>query len=87
MYLWICATVDALVAEQIEGGIPSERIVVGGFSQGGVVSLLTGLTSKRKLAGVIALSCYLAEVPRLEDVCSWIALLQRCSLPMGWAPF
>lgn len=70
-------TVDALVAEQIEGGIPSERIVVGGFSQGGVVSLLTGLTSKRKLAGVIALSCYLAEVPRLEDSITEAGRLMR----------
>lgn len=40
-------------------GVPSERIIVGGFSQGGAVSLLTGLTSPLQLAGVISLSAYM----------------------------
>ena len=54
------AYVDALVREQIAQGIPSEKIVVGGFSQGGVIALTAALRSEVKLAGCVALSTYLA---------------------------
>lgn len=40
-------------------GIPANRILVGGFSQGGALALHTGLTFNQTLAGVIALSCWL----------------------------
>ena len=46
-------------AELTEHKIPSERVIIGGFSQGGAVSLFTGLTIKQKLAGIFGLSCYL----------------------------
>ncbi|GIU19906.1 alpha/beta hydrolase [Shewanella sp. MBTL60-007] len=49
----------ALIEEQIALGIPSENIVLAGFSQGGVMSLYTGLRLPYKLAGIMALSCYL----------------------------
>ncbi len=49
-----------LIEEQIANGISSNRIVLTGFSQGGVLSLYTALRLKHKLAGVVALSCYLA---------------------------
>lgn len=52
-------SVQALIDEQIAAGIPSERIVLAGFSQGGVMSLFTGLRYPQKLAGIMALSCYL----------------------------
>lgn len=52
-------SVLALIDEQIAAGIPSERIVLAGFSQGGVMSLFTGLRYPHKLAGIMALSCYL----------------------------
>lgn len=39
--------------------IPPERIVVGGFSQGGALALLAGLTGEKRLGGVFALSGYL----------------------------
>ena len=42
-----------------EHKIQSERIIIGGFSQGGAVSLFTGLTIKQKLGGIFGLSCYL----------------------------
>lgn len=38
--------------------VPSERVFIGGFSQGGAVSLYHLLTTKTKLAGVISLSSY-----------------------------
>ncbi|GAB1394729.1 alpha/beta hydrolase [Rhodocyclaceae bacterium] len=40
-------------------GIPSDRIFVAGFSQGGAVAYTTGLTHPEQLAGIIALSTYL----------------------------
>lgn len=53
------ATIGQLVAGEVDDGIPSERIVVGGFSQGSVISLLTGLTNERRLAGLVCLSGWL----------------------------
>uniref|UniRef100_A0A8C5NZC5 Acyl-protein thioesterase 1 n=1 Tax=Jaculus jaculus TaxID=51337 RepID=A0A8C5NZC5_JACJA len=49
--------VKALIDQ--ENGIPSNRIILGGFSQGGALSLYTALTTQQKLAGITALSCWL----------------------------
>ena len=54
------AYVDALIREQMAKGIPSEKIIVGGFSQGGVIALTSALRSEVKLGGCVALSTYLA---------------------------
>lgn len=59
--------VHGLVQQELNGtapgldghSIPSSRIVVAGFSQGGAISLLTGLTSPVPLAGIAALSTWL----------------------------
>ena len=51
--------VRALIAREIERGIPSRRIFLAGFSQGGAVAYLTALTHPDPLAGVIALSTYM----------------------------
>ncbi|XP_072590827.1 acyl-protein thioesterase 1 isoform X1 [Vulpes vulpes] len=51
--------VKALIEQEVKNGIPSNRIVLGGFSQGGALSLYTALTTQQKLAGVTALSCWL----------------------------
>jgi phospholipase/carboxylesterase len=59
--------VQALIQEQIDAGIPAEKIVLAGFSQGGVVSLYTGLRYQQKLAGILALSCYLPEGDKLPN--------------------
>ncbi|KAK4247789.1 Phospholipase/carboxylesterase/thioesterase [Corynascus novoguineensis] len=48
-----------LIQKEIDAGIPGDRIVLGGFSQGGAISIFAGLTSKVKLAGIVALSSYL----------------------------
>jgi phospholipase/carboxylesterase len=50
---------QALVRREIEAGIPSERILLAGFSQGGAIALHTGLRYARPLAGILALSTYL----------------------------
>lgn len=51
--------VENLVEKEKNGGISLNRIIVGGFSQGGVIGLLTGLTGKQNVAAVISLSAYL----------------------------
>uniref|UniRef100_A0A4W3HB50 palmitoyl-protein hydrolase n=1 Tax=Callorhinchus milii TaxID=7868 RepID=A0A4W3HB50_CALMI len=52
-------SIKAVIEHEIKNGIPSHRIILGGFSQGGALSLYTALTSHHKLGGVIALSCWL----------------------------
>lgn len=51
--------VQRYVVEQLAQGIPANRIVIAGFSQGGAIALHTGLRYPQRLAGVMALSCYL----------------------------
>ena len=48
-----------IVREEEKQGISSDRVMVGGFSQGGAVSLRAALTSQTPMAGCVALSCYL----------------------------
>lgn len=59
------ARIDALLDHEIDRGIPPERIVLAGFSQGGAVALYLGLRRPRAPAGILALSTYLVgeEVP------------------------
>src|SRR3984885_9257287 len=51
--------VRELIGREVARGIPTARIVLAGFSQGGAVSLYTAPRLTEKLAGVMALSCYL----------------------------
>lgn len=65
---YLTTLIDDLVAE----GIPEKRIVIGGFSQGHAMSMLTGLTSKYagKLGGLVGLSGYLPlpdRIPTLRE--------------------
>lgn len=48
-----------VIAREIKRGIPAKNIILGGFSQGAAMALLTGLAYHPPLAGVIALSGYL----------------------------
>jgi phospholipase/carboxylesterase len=53
------AAIEALLAREKARGIPAERIVIAGFSQGCAMALLTGLRHAERLAGIVALSGYL----------------------------
>jgi phospholipase/carboxylesterase len=59
-----------LIRREIGNGIPSERIVVAGFSQGGVISLHAALRYPDRLAGVMALSTYLPTADSLTEEAS-----------------
>lgn len=51
--------IEQLVEDQIRQGIVASRIVLAGFSQGGVIAYQVALRTKYTLAGVMALSTYL----------------------------
>jgi phospholipase/carboxylesterase len=57
---------EALIARENARGIPDQRIVLAGFSQGGAIALHTALRHPRRLAGVLALSTYLPLAETLE---------------------
>lgn len=61
------AAVRALIAAENARGIPCERIIIAGFSQGGAMAYSIGLTHPERLAGIIALSCYLPSPALLRD--------------------
>ena len=61
------ATVEEIVAEENVRGTASDRIVLAGFSQGGVVALQLGLSSRARFAGIMALSTYVHDHEHLLD--------------------
>jgi phospholipase/carboxylesterase len=58
--------VEELIARENERGVPTARIVLAGFSQGGAVALFTGLQHPDKLAGIMALSTWLPAEEGLD---------------------
>ena len=58
--------IDTLIDQQVKAGIQAQRIVLAGFSQGGALSLYVGLRYLRRLAGLLAMSCYLPLHQQLQ---------------------
>lgn len=56
-----------LIQNEIDKGIPPGRILLAGFSQGGVMALRTALYYPKRLAGILALSTFLAEGEKLAS--------------------
>ncbi len=57
--------IRALIEHEKNRGLPAEKIILAGFSQGAVMALTTGLTYPERLGGMIALSGYL---PRADEI-------------------
>ena len=57
----------AFIEYEIARGIPSHRILLAGFSQGGVIALATALRYHQRLCGVLALSTYLHDFTKTES--------------------
>ncbi|EGG02956.1 lysophospholipase [Melampsora larici-populina 98AG31] len=74
------ALINQYVQREIDNGIPPERIIVGGFSQGATIGILTGLTSPHKLAGAVSLSGFL----QLADQLKQLRKPHSVSLPVFW---
>jgi len=50
---------SSMIKTEVDSGIDPSHIVLGGFSQGGTMSLLTGLTGEWTVGGIAALSAWL----------------------------
>ena len=59
--------VDALIQREVARGIPTENIVLAGFSQGCAMTLHTGLRAPYKLAGLMGLSGYLPLIDMADQ--------------------
>jgi phospholipase/carboxylesterase len=59
------ATIDAIIAKEVARGIPANRIVLSGFSQGCAMTLMAGLRHPARLAGLAGLSGYLPLTAQL----------------------
>lgn len=53
------ASIERLIAREVDRGVPSSRILLAGFSQGAAMALFTGLRHTAPLGGIVALSGYL----------------------------
>jgi len=60
------ALLERLIDDEIERGIESDRIVIAGFSQGGAIAINAALRARRRLAGLMALSTYIALPAELD---------------------
>ena len=56
-----------LIARENHRGIPSNKIFLAGFSQGGAVAYTTALTHPERLAGIIAMSTYIPSEQLIVD--------------------
>lgn len=62
------SALEDIIKTEVGEGTPQERIVLGGFSQGGAMTLLTGLTTPGKLGGLAILSGWLPLRDRFKKV-------------------
>ncbi|GAB2668400.1 alpha/beta hydrolase [Arenimonas aestuarii] len=53
------AQVEALIEREDARGVPPERLLLAGFSQGGAIALAAGVRRERAVAGLVGLSTYL----------------------------
>lgn len=60
--------IEKLIEREMVSGVPSQNIIIAGFSQGGAVAYHTVLTSKHKLGGLLALSTYFATKDSIQEV-------------------
>lgn len=90
------AMINALIEQQIAAKIPAQKIILGGFSQGGALALHCGLRFPQVLAGILALSTYL---PIAQTIPSEISVAGKKTpiflahgsydevLPASWAQY
>ncbi|MEE4361615.1 MAG: carboxylesterase [Pseudomonadales bacterium] len=79
------ARAQELIEREIARGVPAERIVIGGFSQGGVIALDSFLASEHRLAGAVGLSTYLHDHAAAAERCGLANAAGRIFLAHGQA--
>lgn len=60
------AAIEQLIEREVTRGVPRNRVVLAGFSQGGAITLQAGMRAKGPLAGLMALSTYLPLAATVE---------------------
>lgn len=60
--------IETLIDNEIANGIPSDKIILAGFSQGAAMALHCGLRYKQQLGGILALSGFLLLDDQTEDI-------------------
>ncbi len=73
--------IEALMERERQRGIAPRRLVLAGFSQGGAMALHVALRYPERLAGILALSCFL---PLASTVATEASLANR-GVPIFWA--
>lgn len=73
-------SLNQLISAEVDAGIPASRILLGGFSQGGAMALLAGLSTERRLAGLAVMSGW---VPLREKFASMVSDHAK-SVPIFW---
>ena len=61
------AQIKELIHREEQSGIPSDRIVLAGFSQGGAMALYEGIRFESELSGIVAISTYLPLPAKTAD--------------------
>jgi phospholipase/carboxylesterase len=61
------ALLEALIEREQQRGVAPDKIVIAGFSQGGAIAINAALHSTTRLAGLMALSTYIALPGELAD--------------------
>ena len=72
-----------LLDSQRKAGFPADQIVLGGFSQGCLMSLDVGLRYPHRLAGIIGISGYVCDPDKLLKELSPVASQQRILMTHG----
>jgi phospholipase/carboxylesterase len=73
----------SLFEHQASKGFPTEQTVLGGFSQGCLMSLDAGLRYPHRFAGIVGVSGYVCEPEQLLKELSPVALEQRVLITHG----
>ena len=61
-------SINKLIDREIARGVPSEKIILAGMSQGGAMALYCGLHYNKRLGGILAMSGWLPLRDNLEDI-------------------
>ena len=64
------ARIETLIAAERARGVSASRIVLAGFSQGGVIALYAGVRHAERLAGIVGLSTYVVDPASLQTEAS-----------------
>jgi phospholipase/carboxylesterase len=75
---------EVLLEAQVTKGFPPDEMVLGGFSQGCLMSIEVGLHHPHKVAGIVGISGYVCNPEKLIEELSPVAKQQRLLITHGF---